>query len=1308
MTDEHENKPQRLTGRDNYLQWSKLTHMKLLSTGAIVRKDIEEAGYPYRGGNNASMVKGMQYILSGIDLRCVDSFDVDDDLITILKKLNDSFGFGNVEPWTIKREIKDIAKFPIDTDPSGVFLKIDKKLAEFKSAGGVMSPQDLNDILVEGLEHHDWWFLKGTINEANGIDQFSNAQMKEKIQKWWNNFRKAQVGKVSINHVDQKRKEKRKEKVKEPCGYCREKFPQAPWRANSHHEKDCKVRFKLNVLNVNSDNRGDINTYSSIKSAKYHDSGATRHFFNEKPKKIFRKCNIDIYTAGKSQPPIQAIGVGDTKIGKLLLKDVLYVPEIGKNLVSGIQLMKDGYIQEINNNTLLVKKNEKVVASAEYQEKTNLLKFIEDEECNMTLSEGHKILGHVANAKVKQTQKCTTGLDIMESKIGRKYSCCVQGQSTCKNKPKQSIREYELLSVIESDIQGPFPIRDINGTVLNLKFIDCSSGWAKMYLLKNSTSATVKDKFVDFQTRMERQTGKKIKRLRVDGGHEYYGDLLTYTSNLGIVKEKGTPYDHHFPARAERLHRTVLRHANTMLFESKLPARYYGEAQLTFIYLYNRMPHSGSDKTPYELIYGCKPNLSHLKPFGCICYAFIPPEKRSKLEKVRDRCRLLGYADDDDIEEIKGYKLLREDDMEIIYSSDVIFDMDAIPTTLEDIQEEQTVQENTVDADYVPEESDEEEDDDMSIVNDPELMHPTSDESEAIATSEEDSEEMEANATIHEEKVLNNWLLCNQTITDLFNSSLDMPCDMIYEAFLATSNGDPATYEEAINSVDKEHWIAAMEHEMASINENGTYIIEDLPKAKPYIGCKWVFKTKLGSQGEIIKYKARLVAKGFNQQYGINFHETFAPVLKFKTLRTIIAIAANNGWKLYQDDVVTAFLNGELEDEVWMKLPPGFEQGGGYCRLVKALYGTKQAPREWNRMIDSFLKGLGFKQSQADPCLYFSHDSEDTTLLSVYVDDIVTTGSNSKKVAQVRKDLRNRFKMDDGGELRWYLGMDIQQLKDSITLNQSQYLKQKLEQFKAFIGAKTAKTPLSPEFQELLIKAQDQPINKTFPYREMVGSLMYAMVATRPDICTAVGVVSRFLDKPTDIHCEMVRQIFRYLKQTTDYCLKYTPSGTKLTGYVDASYANCEDYSSISGYVTLLGSNILSWQSGKQRLVALSSAESEYMALTPAIQEVLWLKDLLQELKLDQKDIKLYEDNQACIALAKNPQDHRRTRHIQVKYHFCRQHIEDKQVELIYCPTKSQLADVFTKGFSGPQMLNHRTNLKLYPLDHSGGELKSE
>jgi hypothetical protein len=535
-------------------------------------------------------------------------------------------------------------------------------------------------------------------------------------------------------------------------------------------------------------------------------------------------------------------------------------------------------------------------------------------------------------------------------------------------------------------------------------------------------------------------------------------------------------------------------------------------------------------------------------------------------------------------------------------------------------------------------------------------------------------------------------------------------------AFLALTDGIPVptTYEEAINGPEKDEWKNAMDKEVAKIRNAETYSLEHIPsdKLSNVVKCRWVFRKKLDIHGSVKEYKARLVAKGFTQKYGIDFYETFAPVVKLKSIRLLTQLAASLGLELYQDDAPSAFLNGILKERIIMQQIPGYEDGTDrLCVLKKTLYGLKQSPREWNEVVDSFLRLEGFIPTSSDPCVYVKHTKEGILLCAVYVDDIITGGTDVKEIQMFRTKLHQRFNMTPGGLLELYLGCHFERDNSgNYTINQTQYLERKLKEFDQFIPKGFRSSPLPPNYEVLLEQAEKESSNPKiqFPYREMVGSLMYAMVATRPDLAQALSVVSRYLSCPKDIHCNLVQHIYMYVRNSLDFQLHYSSNAKlELFGYVDAAYGNNKKGTSTTGYGFVLGGGLLSWYSKGQDTVALSVAEAEYIAATEAAKEAIWFRTFLEELGFPQETTILYEDNEACILLSKNPQLHSRTKHIQIRYHFIREKVTSKEIQLQYISTKAQAADMFTKALPFYKLKNCLSNIGCSVHSKSRGELQS-
>uniref|UniRef100_A0AAV1VAR2 Reverse transcriptase Ty1/copia-type domain-containing protein n=1 Tax=Peronospora matthiolae TaxID=2874970 RepID=A0AAV1VAR2_9STRA len=372
------------------------------------------------------------------------------------------------------------------------------------------------------------------------------------------------------------------------------------------------------------------------------------------------------------------------------------------------------------------------------------------------------------------------------------------------------------------------------------------------------------------------------------------------------------------------------------------------------------------------------------------------------------------------------------------------------------------------------------------------------------------------------------------------------------------------------------------------------------------------------------------------------------------------------------------------------------------CKLKRSLYGLKQSPRMWNQTIDGFMIKMGFKKCESDHCIYIKRDDQDMILVVLYVDDLILASSKNELLKSTKMALSKRFEMTDLGELDYFLGMEIKNDRKTgmVTVQQTKFLKSVLTKF-GMDNSKPVKTPQDPGLKltknmcEQECKHEDTMCN--VPYRSAVGGIMYLMVATRPDLAAAVGSLSQFSSDPCPTHWQALKRVLRYLQATPNHGLEFTrEEGSRICGYTDADWAgDIESRRSTSGYVFMMSGGCISWKSQKQRTVALSSTEAEYMALSEATKEAVWLKVLLGELGEMTSDeaIKMYEDNQGSIALAKNPEFHKRTKHIDIRYHFVREKVESGEVVLEYCPTQDMLADMMTKPIAAVQFENIRDRL---------------
>ncbi|KAD6453846.1 hypothetical protein E3N88_08552 [Mikania micrantha] len=493
---------------------------------------------------------------------------------------------------------------------------------------------------------------------------------------------------------------------------------------------------------------------------------------------------------------------------------------------------------------------------------------------------------------------------------------------------------------------------------------------------------------------------------------------------------------------------------------------------------------------------------------------------------------------------------------------------------------------------------------------------------------------------------------------------------------------------------------------MAALRKNNTWELTPLPQGKNAVGVKWTYKTKVGPNGEITRHKARLVAKGYSQIEGVDYTETFAPVARFETIRVVIAIAAYRGWELHQLDVKTAFLNGELNEEIYVQQPEGFTERGReelVYRLRKALYGLKQAPRAWYSKIDDYFERHGFTKSHSEPTLYIKKVLDQGVMyVCLYVDDIVCTSSSKKLIHEFKTSMESEFEMSDMGLLRYFLGLEVTQTNSGVFISQSQYAKHLLSKFK-MAHVKPDSTPMNTS-EKLVINDGADKVDEV-NYRSAVGGLIY-LTHTRPDLAYSVSLVSRFMQKPSKTHLGAVKRIMRYIAGTYEFGLWYDQLGElELVGYTDSDWAGCgDDRKSISANIFMLGNGAVSWSSKKQSSVALSSSEAEYIAATSAACQGIWLRRVLDDLGLVQiKPTTLLCDNMSAINLSKNPIMHSRSKHIELKHHFIRDLVKQGLIQLEFCGTNEQLADLMTKAVTKEKFVYFRRQV-VYYLDGGGAK----
>ncbi|GAU38708.1 hypothetical protein TSUD_396360 [Trifolium subterraneum] len=633
---------------------------------------------------------------------------------------------------------------------------------------------------------------------------------------------------------------------------------------------------------------------------------------------------------------------------------------------------------------------------------------------------------------------------------------------------------------------------------------------------------------------------------------------------------------------------------------------------------------------------GSKPSVNHLRVFGSVAYKHVPDQLRKKLDNKSEMMILVGYHN------TGGYKLFDPINRTIVISRDVLID------EAKEWDWKKSIEKSTV-----------------SIMCEYEEVIRRVDQSESSRPQR--SRQMPVRLQEYE-------------ITQ--DNEVNEEGDLVHLAFLADS--EPVNDSEALKS---SKWKEAMKEELRSIENNNTWSLTELPPMKKAIAVKWVYKVKMSPQGEITRHKARLVAKGFLQREGIDYEEVYAPVARIETIRLVVAMANSNNWSIHQMDVKCAFLkNGPLSEEVFVKQPPGFEvkgQTNKVYKLHKALYGLKQAPRAWNKRIDGYLSQIGFIKCVTEHGVYVRKDkNKGVIILCLYVDDLLITGSNEEYIADFKKQMMREFEMTDIGHLSYFLGIEFARCARGLMMHQKRYASEILKRFD-MVNCNLAITPAEPRLQ--LSKCEEEDSVDPTKFRSLIGSLRY-LCNTRPDLVYSVGIVSRFMDKPRVSHLVVVKRILRYVKGTMDCGIVFSASDVgkncKLVGYTDASWCgDVEDRKSTAGYMFLIGDAPISWCSKKEQVVALSSCEAEYITASMCATQAIWLKNLIEEIAgkgMDSVTLKI--DNISAINLAKNPISHGRSKHIEMRYHYLREQVNNDLLKLEHCRSEVQLADILTKS----------------------------
>lgn len=820
------------------------------------------------------------------------------------------------------------------------------------------------------------------------------------------------------------------------------------------------------------------------------------------------------------------------------------------------------------------------------------------------------------------------------------------------------------------------PITSKTGYKYYMVLIDNFSHFVWVYPLKYKSDTF--PTFVKFHRLIETQFHRKIKTFQCDLGGEFDNlAFKAFADQHGLLFRFACPQTSSQNGRAERMIRRLNDIIRALLIHANLPPSFWVEALHTAVYLHNILPTKRLNfYTPTFALYLRHPEYEHLRVFGCACYPNTSATQPHKLHARSIRCIFLGYPPD-----FRGYRCFDPTTGKVHISRHVTFDEHVFPYTIPQIPTSYNFLDDTIPPGFTFHQP----------VPKPYIMvpypitygrrpRPPTAQTQPTPHTTDPTPTAQNSTTSHPMTTRSKSL---PTTRSVFSASTISPI--------------PTTYAKALSDPN---WLHAMQAEFTALQDNETWELVPRPTDRPIIRCMWLFRHKFKADGSLERYKARLCINGNSQTVGIDCEDTFSPVVKPATIRTVLSLAVSWSWPIHQLDVKNAFLHGELNETVFMHQPPGFydrRTPNFVCRLKKSLYGLKQAPRAWYTRFASYITSHGFRSSACDNSLFiYNRDSSNIAYLLLYVDDIILTASNDTLLHDIIATLSREFAMTDLGRLHHFLGIKVSQQPHGIFLSQTQYAKDII----ARASMSSCKPCTTPVDLSAKLSSTDGPLfSDPTLYRSLAGALQY-LTFTRPDISYAVQQVCLFMHEPRDSHFAFMKRIIRYIQGTIDYGIRIIKSTSHcLVAYSDADWGGCPDSRrSTSGYCVFLGDNLISWSSKRQPTVSRSSAEAEYRGVANAVAEATWIRNLLLELHTPLKHASVvYCDNVSAVYLSNNPVQHQRTKHIEIDIHFVRDKVRVGHIRVLHVPSSLQYADIFTKGLPRQLFQSFRSSLSVCP-----------
>ena len=1143
---------------------------------------------------------------------------------------------------------------------------------------------------------------------------------------------------------------------------CKSKKKDTPTSSNAGPGKPGGSSLNV-VENSDAESDSPVLCYFGAPENWLMDSGATDHMtpygsdftsyakFNESRTVILGDGSTRLNIIGKGNVE-RWVETSPHVYREFILQDVLHVEGIKRRFLSMGRLDTKGFSVTLSNARLTISKGKFTFYGFKTGPLFNCTFYAEkplgDRSLNsveaLPIKVWHDRMGHLNWEAIKSTRSDNPPL------IGVKLDASDPPHGTCpgcaegkakrrmfKSAGSRTTRSTRPLERIHSDLAGPMEVTSISGDSYICVFTcDCTS-FAWVYRLKSKDQTL--DTFKRFVTMIEKLTGYEIQFFHSDRGGEFMSNEFTkFLEEKGITRETSAPRTPQQNGVAERMNQTLIGGARALIHHSGMSKGFWSEAMNVAVHVINRAPRKSLGwRTPYELLFGRTPEVSYLRVFGCRAWVFNDTGK--KWDPKSNPMIFVGYEAG-----AKAYRLWNPATRSIVVSANVRFSehefpyrpavlpsptpasVDSTPVAsssrnrlspmecqlpssfFDEVPKPRskpaplikppvppippvppvppiTAIQPTPSTSTQPS---------SSTLNPPRPATPESEPSTPSAPRKSGRKRKPVEKFI----AGSSGLELAETEGDI--KKLDQAYLEAVELYIsANSSNEPRTYREAMDAPDAAQWDHAMAEEFKSLEQHGTWERVPRPENRRVVSSKWVYRVKYDADGNISRYKARLVARGFTQVYSVDYTETFAPVTRLETLRLLFALAVQKDWEVRQINVKTAYLYGDLDEEVYMEPPEGVENPDGHVYLLrKAIYGLKQAGRQWYRKLKDTMSEFGLTQVISEPHTFVAHKVVDgqkcTIILPIYVDDLFPIG-DKRLTDDFETWIGDYFKITTPCDAHYFLGIRIKRnrnlgpdsaLDAYISLDQDKYIEsvlsrvtEPIREYETPLSSSTELVP-NPEPRE---NADQEVVHR---YQSAIGQLMYIMLGTRPDLAYAVGKLSRFSSNPSPNHTQAVLRVFGYLLRYPASSLVYQRDSNDpplpIYGYTDADWAGETDTAkSTSGYVFFLSNAAFSWSSKKQEVVAGSTMEAEYIALYHSSLQSAWIGGFMEQIGFPLNEpLEINCDNEAAIAVANGGElPFKRSKHINVKYQKTREYVNTNQISVVKVTSEDNLADQFTK-----------------------------